>query len=551
MTSTISTIIKLRWTLTWATLRKSVWQTVGYCFSLLLAVGMVVAAALVGWNMGSWSYADGSVYGMPVNRWLTLLGGLVVVGGSFATLIVCLVQIMFIGEGSTLNARRFALYGIPDRELQSGLLAAGLSGTPAISGLLALLLWSCAYRPLGAGVMVVALISAPLTIVTMISLSKMLIALVTNLVRSQRAKNLFYVITILVVVIVGQIPNILFRSGGASGFDADAYVGAASVLSWTPLGAGFQLPFDAAGGAWWAALLRVAILAATWVVCFMVGTWCLRRERLMVGTGGSAGVAKGVGAFRWVADSRSGAISARLITYLKHDPRQSVMLLMPIIFVVLFVLQARGESAVMWQSLIWSGWFLNTGASNGLAYDGRGFAMQVISGVSGRDDRLSRARVFGIMEVAYMLVLGLVLFVVSGDWRTFAGIVQGWVFTALGIAMALVSLGVAQFTSCTLMYPVASLDKPFSSPQGRAMAQGFIPFLYMLGSLVLAVPTGVLAVILAVTNALPQFLWVLGVVGLINGLAVLVLGTLVGGRIMDRRLLKIVHTLDNFAALQK
>ena len=46
----------------------------------------------------------------------------------------------------------------------------------------------------------------------------------------------------------------------------------------------------------------------------------------------------------------------------------------------------------------------------------------------------------------------------------------------------------AEVTSCVLMYPVASMDKPFSAPQGRAMAQGFFPFVYVLGSLLLMLP---------------------------------------------------------------
>ena len=57
-----------------------------------------------------------------------------------------------------------------------------------------------------------------------------------------------------------------------------------------------------------------------------------------------------------------------------------------------------------------------------------------------------------------------------------------------GHGRRLSGLGVAEVTSCVLMYPVASMDKPFSAPQGRAMAQGFFPFVYVLGSLLLMLP---------------------------------------------------------------
>ena len=50
-------------------------------------------------------------------------------------------------------------------------------------------------------------------------------------------------------------------------------------------------------------------------------------------------------------DSASGAVSARLITYLKRDPRQAMTFAMPVLFLIIFAFQAHGISAVVWQSL--------------------------------------------------------------------------------------------------------------------------------------------------------------------------------------------------------
>lgn len=550
MTSTVLTIVKLRWSLTLATLRKSVWQAVGFAFSLVLAIGVAAAGGLIGRAVQHEYLTQGQ--GPLGEQWLMLTQAFVIISGAAITLFVCLVQLMFFGSNSSLSSKRFELYGIADRDLLAGQLAAGLCGIPAISGFAALLLWSSAYAPMGAAPFVMSLIAAPLAIVTMMSLSKMLISLITLLVRSQQAKNVFYVFTILFFVLVCQLPQLLIRSAvQASDVNPGALQTVAAILSWTPFGAGFALPFDAMSGQWWAAVLRVAILVATWVLCFWVGVWCLRRERLAAGDEGRARVVKGIGALSWVPDSRAGAIAARLVTYLKRDPRQGALLLMPIIFVILFALQSKGVSAVAWQSLIWSGWFLNVSVSNGLAYDGRGFAMQVLSGVSGRDDRRGRAMVFVPLEVLYIVVLALALFMFTGDWRRTEGLTMGLTFIVLGVAMSLIGFGLAQITSATLLYPVASLDKPFSSPQGRAMAQGFIPLAYQFGALLLALPTGIAAGVMAFSGTLERQLMLLALIGLTNGVVVFVVGTLLGGAIMDRRMLKIVATLDNFATLQK
>ena len=78
-------------------------------------------------------------------------------------------------------------------------------------------------------------------------------------------------------------------------------------------------------------------------------------------------------------DSTSGAISARVLTYLKRDPRQVMIFAMPVLFIIIFAFQAHGIHAIVWQSMIWCGWFMSIVESNGLAYDGRGFTMEVIA----------------------------------------------------------------------------------------------------------------------------------------------------------------------------
>jgi len=95
--------------------------------------------------------------------------------------------------------------------------------------------------------------------------------------------------------------------------------------------------------------------------------------------------------------------------------------------------------------------------SNGLAYDGRGFTMEVIAGVRGRTDRIGRVRVYVGIMVVYMVLLylaGIVLVgALTGRWAQPDDLVTGLIFLAVGMGVALSGLGVAEVTSCVLMSP--------------------------------------------------------------------------------------------------
>ena len=551
------TLVRLRWALTMAAMRKSPWQVVGYVVGLLFAllgiVGLTVAAVAVG---------EGPAWLEPLDvgtdAYLSMTRSLVLVVAAYVTVFVVAVQLMMIGESSTMSPRKFSLYGIPDRTLSGGLLMASLSGLPAIAGTVALMLWAVAYRWLGAVPVVVAILAAPLAIITIMSLCRLVIALSTTLVRSDKGRGLFYLVVMVLFVFMAQVPNLMMNGGAENGrvspelfSDLNVALGNASaVLAWTPFAAAFQLPFDALAGAWLPFLGRLAVLAFTWAVCFMGATWCLRHDRLTVGQDTSSAVGKGVGAFGWVPDSPSGAISARMLTYLKRDPRQSLMVVFPVMFVVLFALQSHGDSVMIWQSLTWMSLFMCIVESNGLAYDGGGFTMQVLAGVRGLDDRFGHVRVLAGISTVYLVALAIGIFLFTGDWRTLDGLGIGLMCTMIGIGAIWAALGLAEVVSCLLMYPVPSIDKPFSSPQGRAAAQ-FLVLVQIFGSVAVMLPTGIVALIVGFTLGLEAVVWSVGPVALVNGAVLLLLGSWIGGKLLDARAVEIVRTLDSFASLQK
>lgn len=83
------------------------------------------------------------------------------------------------------------------------------------------------------------------------------------------------------------------------------------------------------------------------------------------------------------------------------------------------------------------------------------------------------------------------------------------------------------------------------------MAQGFFPFVYVLGSLLLMLPTGIVALVMLLTGAEGGIWLAIIPVALANGIGILALGAWLGGKLMDARMLSIVAALDSFASLQK
>lgn len=549
-------LVRLRWALTIAAMRKSVGQIIGYAVCILLGVAAVAGTAMSAWQLGAgvpeldWTVLGSAAGSDPYTAYMSVMRIAVVLVGALIVLFTAFIQLMYIGEGSTMSPGKFSLYGIKDRTLQFGLLLSGLSGLPAIFGVIGFILWTMAYRWMGVLPVLVGIVAAPLIVLTMMSFSKLVISLATTLVRSKRGKGMFYMVVLVVFIVLCQLPNLLVNGGIENGVSLDALGAVAEIVAWTPLGAAFQLPFDAFVGAWGFLAARVIVLAVTWLLCFAGCTWCLKHERLISGASEETLKVKGIGAFAWMPDSVSGAISARLFTYMKRDPRQAPMFVMPLLFVVLFAMQSHGITAMVWQTMIWSAMFLMLVEGNGLAYDGRGFAMQVITATDGRADRLGRIRIYAAIILIYMLALMALCFVITGDWCTPDGILLGSAMTAVGIGVAFCGLGLAETLSCVLMYPVPSMDKPFSSPQGRAVAQGFFPLAHILGMYVLMLPTAIVALALTLTGNFGA-IWTIVPVSLINGAGMLALGSWLGGKLLNARMLKVMEMLNSFASLQK
>ena len=549
--STALRVVTLRWALTFATLRKSAWQTVGYVFGLLAAISCVVSAAAImiwlgslpGNAVGSQQWSDG----------LAIIRIVLVLVTTVAGVLWMIIPLSLTGEGSSLSPRRFALYGIADSQLTIGILLSALLGTPALAALVSLLFAASAFRSLGAGIVAVAVFAAFLAVVVFVSVSKALIAVASSLVRSRRGQMFLYVAVVALMIIAFQIPGQAASSVGESGVGfgvtLSVLTAVASICAWTPWGAPFQLPVDAANGDWGLLFARLLICALTIAAAYFVSVWCLRRDRLY-GQESKVTVAKGLGWLQRVPDSVSGAVSGRIAQYWQRDGRYAMGLIMPVILTAVFILRSGETPEVLWAAPLTMGMVYPMIESNNLAYDGEGFSLHALAGVSGRNDRIGRARVSIFVSLFFVIVTSLIAMVRCEAFTDATEFLISVAIIGGSIGYVLAGIGLAEVLSTVLIYPVASADKPFSSPQGRGAAQGFFPFVQMLGSLLLMLPTaGVLVTVLLAAG--PELLWIVGIVGIVNGVGFLVLGIHLGGKILDRRTPAIIAILESFASLQK
>ncbi|BDR55039.1 hypothetical protein KIMH_11500 [Bombiscardovia apis] len=537
--SEIVTIARLRWALTISTIKRSSWQTVGALLALILVVAVMVS---------SWSFAmNYNLDPTPSREKLMTVSITAVCASAALTVAVILIQLMILGEGSTLNPQRFAFFGIPDRRLQAGLLLAGLEGLPAVCALVSFLALAAFYRSLGPLVVVVAVVAAPIAVLTMMSLSKAVLSLATTLATSQRAQNALYLVVFVLFMSICYLPQAIVPADTT--FDTTQLAPLAQVLAFTPLAAAFQLPFDAYEGAWLLLLVRVVVLALTVVLCFALSTWCLRYTRLHQTPSETQAKAHGLGIFERMPDSISGAISARVALYLRRDPRQLVFFLLPLIFLIALGLQSREFPGMGWFACFLGALFFGMLFANSLAYDGPGIHMQVMAAVSGEEDRRGRSRVYLWITSVYLLIECLIVTVISGSWRDGHQLMNAGIIALAVEGSVMAGIGVAQLLSGSLIYPVAPIDKPFSSPQGRPMSQAFFPFIQMLCNLLAMLPTLIALIAVSVVSSADALMWVLGPIGLANGAAAYFVGIKWGGKIFDRRQLRIVNTLDRYASL--
>ena len=497
------------------TFRRSPWQVVGMAVAVLYGI---VAASIAVISLAALRFADAEV-----------ARSVVVVCGSIAVLGFLVVPLAF-GVDDTLDPRRFALFGIPNSRLAALLALTALVGVPSlvitVVAVAQVVTWTRGPVPT-----LLAVAGAVLIVVTCVLGARVTTSLASFLLATRRAREISGLLTLLVVVLL--TPSIALLAGVDWAEDGlDALAGIADVASWTPLGAAWAAPADAAigeGGSGALKLLIASVFAGLLWLAWRVLVAAMLVAPHREGRSKSYG---GLGFFGRLPATPVGAVAARSLTYWLRDARYRVQLvivpIVPMLMIVVFLV-----SGVYWQNLallplpvmcLFLGWSVH----NDVAYDNTAIWLHVASNTSGTADRIGR--------IVPVLVLGVVLIGVGGPLSAAFYGDPSALPSIIGVSscILLAGLGFSSLLSAQFPYPaVRPGDSPFTQPQSGGGAASIVQSLTFLATVAVTVPSLLLGLYgLADHGELPiRSLWV----GLGTGFLVLALGVWIGGRLFARR----------------
>jgi ABC-2 type transport system permease protein len=496
--------------------QRSPWQVVGLSLGLLYGFGLAVLLFV-------------GLVGLRTVEDVELIRDGLIVAGSITVLGFIVFPLLF-GVDDTMDPRRFALFGMPDRTLALGLAVSAAIGIPAaVLGIV--LLGTVVTWSRGVGETLLALLAAALAFATCLLLGRVATSIASLLLSTRRAKEIAGVLGVVAIVLLSPVIVVLVSlDWAASGLLV--LEGVADVLGWTPLGAAFAIPGDAASGAWGAAILKLVIAAASVWVLWLAWRALVARMIVTPGREASARQYRGLGWFDRMPHTPSGAIAARSFTYWGRDARYWVSIVMlplvPLLVLVPLTLAGfpLGVTALIPVPLICLllGWTLH----NDTAYDSTAVWLHVVSGVRGSADRLGRL---------VPVIIGGLLVIAVGTALTLLALDDDTVLPSLiGVSTALLfgGLGIGSISSAWKPYPaVKPGDSPFQQPQSTGTVSALVQTITMIGSALVAAP----AIWFAYLGLTDDARWhaLSFVAGTAAGLLVLIVGILAGGRIFDRR----------------
>lgn len=455
---------------------------------------------------------------------------LLIVVGSFTVLGFLLVPLM-LGLTDPLDPRAFALYGIRESALAPMLLLASLISIPALV-LVVLCGATVAAWSRGTGVTTVAVIAAVLAIATCMLTAKIAERAAGGTLVSRRSRELRVVFLLLILVLVA--PVIIFTLGidWSGGSGRSDFSRAASVVSWTPFGAVWSAPGDAALGHVGPAVAKLLIAALTVGVLYLVWWRLVVRSARTVEREVPEGGFGSLGWFDALPARAASAVAARSLSYWARDARYVVsIIVIPILpFVLIPPLLIAGVPAepLALVPLPFMCLFLGWSLHNDLAFDSTAVWLHVASGVRGYADRLGRTVPTLLVGIPLVVIGSMVSIAFYGDWALLPPLF------GVSSCLLLAGLGVSSYLSTRFPYPAAAPgDSPFQQPQYSGSRGGFSQVFGLLVPIAVTTPTLYLSW-QALQGDADAALWALAA-GVGTGVLVFALGIWIGGRSFDRR----------------
>lgn len=515
----VAHILKLKLILLRNGFKRSVWQLVGVIIGSLYAVGMVTMLLFIAWHL-----ADVQSLGYIS----ILVSALVVLGWA-------IIPPLLTGVDLTLEPQRFVHFGIDQKVLGRALILAGFISIPGLLTLLGMLGFSVLWR-LDASTLLLGLLANLATALLAILACQYLTIQATALRAKRRFREASFALLFLLLVSIGPIFASLTSAANTILEWVDPV---ARVLSFTPFGTLGAVAPAAAEGNWGAAILHLVYGLAVLALLYWLLVNATAKAVVTSPAPQRAGSAKGLGPFKWMPATPSGAVAARALVYWFKDPRYALgVIMVPMLPVIFYFAGSQSESYFMMFLLgPLFGILLGFSISADISYDNTAFSLHVLTGLSGRDDRLGRALACFLVGIVPVLLGAALPGLLSG---------QGWrVPGDLGLSVGafLVALAVSSLVSARYTYAVPLPgENPMKTPPGNGMRVVVTQLVTFALMGVLLIPVAIPFTIGLLTQSMALG-WVALAVGLIVGGGLLLLGIRMGGRWMENRLPELMQSV--------
>jgi ABC-2 type transport system permease protein len=438
--------------------------------------------------------------------------------------------LVFFGVDESLDPARFALLPLHRRALIRGMYVASLAGVPAIATLAATLgMVDTAARLGGPFAAVVQVAGVVLGLLLCAAVSRAVTSAFATALRSRRARDLA---TVLLAVFAASLGPLQFLAAtGAQNADWDRVADVAAVIAWTPVGAPYSMGLDVVAGRAWAVPVKLLMVLGT--IGLLLWWWSVTMERAMLGTAAGTGRAAVKGrtrpvtdqlVFRFLPRTRFGALVSREARYWWRESRRRASLItFSVVGIFLPVmLSVTGGGAA---GLSFVGALAAVSLANQFGFEGSAYAANITAGVPGRVELQSRSAGFALYVMPLLLIISLAVGVASGRPES-APALLGTLLASFGVGLAVV-LPVSVLGA----YALPDTSNPFAMSSGAGVAKALLTFGALAGAIVATVPLLIAAYLLD-----DVWLWIGLPVGLVYGGAAYVVGSLVGGALLDRRM---------------
>lgn len=511
----VAQVLRLKLILLGNAFRRTPLQVVGLLFALIYGLGtaLFLSAGLIALR-----FVD-----------VEVAHDVVIVFGALAFVIFALLPLM-LGIDDVLDPRRFALYGMSNTLLATSIATASLVSVPAIViGIIAfaqISTWSRGELPL-----VLAVVSALLIVLTCVLSARITTTLATFLLAARRTRDATTIVGI--ALVVAAAPLIVLLASVDWGRDGLGTLGTiADVVGWTPLGAAWAAPADAAAGLDGPAIAKL-VIAIVWLAVLAL-VWRALLAAILVRPPRQAQAKRfnGIGWFDRLAGNPAGVIAARSVTYWTRDARYLTnLVIVPIIpaaMIVALLIAGVPLTALALLPVPIICLFLSWSIHNDVSLDNTAIWLHLVSSTSGRADRIGRLAPALALGIIVVLVGSVASIAVFGDWSALPSMI------GVSSCILFVGLGLSSFMSARFPYPaVRPDDSPFSQPQAGGNSAGLIQGLSFFGILVLALPS-IVAAFFGLALGGPWH-WVSLAAGLVVGIPALLGGIQLGARAFDRR----------------